>query len=117
MDAQLKAQWIAALRSGEYRQGEGKLRDGGNYCCLGVLCDIVDPGAWEDDTFFYDGRYVGGSLPGSIALSTLGEAGPFPNVDGILPFEDRTNSVVSLAMLNDDGMPFDRIADIIEWAF
>ncbi len=40
MKAEVKAQLIADLRSGEYRQGHGVLRrDGGSYCCLGVLCE------------------------------------------------------------------------------
>lgn len=45
LDADLKARWIAALRSGEYKQGQSSLFDGKGYCCLGVLlrvqgCDI-----------------------------------------------------------------------------
>lgn len=32
--------WIAALRSGEYKQGEGSLFDGDSYCCLGVGCVV-----------------------------------------------------------------------------
>lgn len=33
--------WIAALRSGEYQQGNGLLRNFKNeYCCLGVACKI-----------------------------------------------------------------------------
>ena len=32
--------WIEALRSGEYRQGRRRLRQGDRYCCLGVLCDL-----------------------------------------------------------------------------
>jgi len=36
----LMKRWIAALRSGEYKQGRGQLVDNGKYCCLGVLCDI-----------------------------------------------------------------------------
>lgn len=33
-----KAKWIAALRSGEYKQGRGQLYDINNntYCCVGV---------------------------------------------------------------------------------
>src|ERR1700722_19140718 len=40
MDPALKAKWVAALRSGEYKQGDGKLhnRTDDSYCCLGVLC-------------------------------------------------------------------------------
>lgn len=41
MKADLKAKWIAALRSGEYQQGHGVLRSGDHYCCLGVLCEVA----------------------------------------------------------------------------
>lgn len=49
MDAQLKAKWIEALRSGKYEQARGRLhtRDGG-YCCLGVLCRVADLEIDED---------------------------------------------------------------------
>lgn len=37
--SELKKEWIAALRSGKYKQGRGSLYDDINntYCCLGVL--------------------------------------------------------------------------------
>lgn len=36
-----KAKWVAALRSGKYKQGKGFLLDeNGKYCCLGVACSI-----------------------------------------------------------------------------
>lgn len=54
MNAEVKALWLDALRSGEYQQTKGRLRrdnpidpedldDGYNagYCCLGVLCDLA----------------------------------------------------------------------------
>lgn len=46
MNPEIKARWVAALRSGEYRQGDGFLRihqadDSDLYCCLGVLCDLA----------------------------------------------------------------------------
>ena len=44
MDAQTKAKWVEALRSGKYKQGRGQLRLGDTYCCLGVLCDIMGTG-------------------------------------------------------------------------
>jgi len=42
MNPEIKAKWVAALRSGEYRQTDrGVLNDGeGGWCCLGVLCDL-----------------------------------------------------------------------------
>jgi hypothetical protein len=40
MKADIKTKWVAALRSGEYEQTEGVLRNGNGFCCLGVLCDL-----------------------------------------------------------------------------
>lgn len=37
MDKKLKAKWVKALRSGEYKQAQQKLVYRGKYCCLGVL--------------------------------------------------------------------------------
>lgn len=42
MNPEVKSKWVAALRSGQYKQGQGRLRspqDG--FCCLGVLCDLA----------------------------------------------------------------------------
>jgi len=66
MDAELKAKWLDALRSGKYDQTTGQLRLGSCFCCLGVLCDVVDPKGWDDDnqewhdaTAEEDGNYYG----------------------------------------------------------
>ena len=40
MKADIKAKWLADLRSGKFPQTTGALRNGNGYCCLGVLCDI-----------------------------------------------------------------------------
>jgi len=41
MKAEVKAKWLEALRSGEYRQARRILRgSSGTFCCLGVLCEI-----------------------------------------------------------------------------
>lgn len=43
MDAKLKAEWVKALRSGEYKQTSSTLheRTDNTYCCLGVLCKVM----------------------------------------------------------------------------
>lgn len=45
MTKEFKTNWIAALRSGEYIQGEGKLYqkyvNSERWCCIGVGCHIV----------------------------------------------------------------------------
>jgi hypothetical protein len=46
MDPVMKEKWIAALRSGKYQQGHLRLRTGDAFCCLGVLCDLVDHEGW-----------------------------------------------------------------------
>lgn len=46
MNAEVRRRWLAALRSGEFRQGRGALHqvDGAGvatFCCLGVLCHLA----------------------------------------------------------------------------
>lgn len=52
MDQELKAKWVEALRSGEYKQCKGTLFDGVAYCCLGVLCKVAGrDGDWRAWSF------------------------------------------------------------------
>ena len=44
MNPEIKAKWIEALRSGKYEQGQGKLNKNGKFCCLGVLCEVMNYG-------------------------------------------------------------------------
>jgi len=37
---------LDALKSGKYAHGIGRLRTGDQYCCLGVMCDLVKPDGW-----------------------------------------------------------------------
>lgn len=76
MDAKLKADWIAALRSGEYKQGRAALATAdGKYCCLGVLalagnlCDFAPetPSPLADLVgTFADGSKRSGMIPDSV---------------------------------------------------
>lgn len=36
LPVEFKQKWVLALRSGNYRQGQGYLHNSGYYCCLGV---------------------------------------------------------------------------------
>jgi hypothetical protein len=40
MNQVIKEKWVAALRSGEYKQTKGYLRNKKGYCCLGVLTNF-----------------------------------------------------------------------------
>lgn len=68
MNQEIKKLWIDGLRSGKYRQGQGALKTPyGEYCCLGVLCDIYREvtgfGEWVD------GAYQSFNESNSISLS------------------------------------------------
>lgn len=42
MKEDIKDKWVAALRSGDYKQGMNALyKENGSYCCLGVLCAVL----------------------------------------------------------------------------
>jgi hypothetical protein len=118
MNPEIRARWTTALRSGNYQQGSGALREktahnGEKLCCLGVLCviaeqdgvvtaafnglveDGVDAGLWA-----YDGR------PDYLPESVKDWAG--------LTYANPTSNGRYLANLNDEGWSFARIADAID---
>ena len=100
----LKARWIAALRSGKYQQGAGALRDADNrFCCLGVLCDIVESRGWRQ------------TVPGSWHFhdENTGHTDCAYAPAWVLSIEKQ----IALANMNDrDGKTFAEIADYIELA-
>ena len=62
MKADIKTRWVEALRSGHYKQGKGQLRPtSDSYCCLGVLCDIMNPEGWtlDDGLYIFEDRFFG----------------------------------------------------------
>lgn len=108
MNPEIKAKWVAALRSGEYQQGRERLRAANDkFCCLGVLCDIHSketgtPWQYGDiDRNVYCGKTA--FLPESVAdWAELTHVGPY------------IQSIGSLTNLNDGGSTFPQIADLIE---
>lgn len=100
LDPELKAKWIAALRSGEYKQAKGVLWDRTNdsYCCHGVLCRVLG----KDDEYI------------------LANLGMIPNFDGypeiLRPINGLDEGDIGrhLAALNDTGISFNEIANWIE---
>lgn len=128
MNPAIKAEWLARLRgegehAGKWVQGQCALRlkapEGmqERYCCLGVLCDIVDPAGWSDplhnSTLRID-RYGHGTQgkTGAPDVSVYVAAGldvKDPRVDELIKMNDgiqgqRTHS-------------FSEIADYIEKEF
>ena len=116
MDTKIKADWIAALRSGDYIKGRGQLREtdlstgATSFCCLGVLCNLhaiahpkIAAAQSVNDAYMQRSDY----LPTSVEIWA-----DLSGTDGAY----RT-STDSLANDNDAGKSFEQIAGIIEREF
>jgi hypothetical protein len=104
MDADLKKRWVKALRSGKYEQGRERLRQTGDarkhaYCCIGVLCNIVDRRGWLDDD----------EQPHKLANDCEEMSPPNRERAGLSGEEQ-----AALINMNDNGASFVEIADYIE---
>jgi hypothetical protein len=132
------ADFVAALRSGEYEQTLnqlGKVNDGcvKTYCCEGVAVeryadDVGYHSRWSrgnlvlidhDDNEGVD--YADDDFWEALALNTHPDNGTSTTFAFILPqgLDVRDTGAVAIAYmaLNDDGLTFAQIADLIEWQF
>lgn len=104
--------WVAALRSGEYKQGRTQLKWGDTYCCLGVLCEISgkDYDDYADNITEEVRRWAGmnsrdGELPKDYKTKT--DKGHFKYTRFLWRLNDVTNS-------KGKSWSFKQIANIIE---
>lgn len=121
MNRQIRDRWIAALRSGQYEQGQGALNDGGRFCCLGVLCELaVADGVLARKTSGNDSlvRYV---VPGDPQQEATGALPPavrqWAGINGgdgdiMMSAGPRRFGVIELNDL--DHATFDQIATVVE---
>jgi len=143
MKPEIKAAWVAALRSGEYEQGDGNLQKEGKFCCLGVLCEIavkqfdldIDvraEGLYSEDDSTVVTLYNEQSafLPSAVQdwAGMDDNGGYFDQPVHVLDGEIVTptpamwgqygpTEVRTLYLLNDGGVSFDAIANVIEEKF
>lgn len=117
---EFKYLWIAALRSGKYKQAQGVLKSDTGFCCLGVACDLADPQTWRRMEH-YD-EETGQSFECDDAWVTAAGNDELPDKPD-LPEEvfkaldeDRGDFRVmdKLAEMNDHGKTFAELADWIE---
>lgn len=102
MNPELKAKWIAALRSGKYQQGKDRLRTHDNkFCCLGVLCDINDNSGWQQQ----HSKWI---------YTKNGQSTEFYLDPFLKDFELTDKVQTQLSVMNDKGKNFNQIADAIE---
>ena len=100
MISDMKDKWLIALRSGDYVQTQGVLKDNQGFCCLGVILDIINPENWiPDEVLTWD---------------------HWENEDSILPDFVRKDlhltpdNQCKLISMNDSDCSFETIADWIE---
>lgn len=100
MNAQQKRvmeRWAKELRSGRRRQGRTQLRTrNGEECCLGVLCDMVNPDGWKGTNHLGFSGFPADEVRDAAGLSYI--------------------DAVELYHLNDSARAtFEEIADVVDW--
>lgn len=111
MREDIKAQWIAALKSGDYQQGQSALKNFNDeqptYCCLGVLCDLY---AQAQDENFWRNRNL--DVVTEILPKTVQEWAELPAPIVRVLYNGREQR---LAWLNDeDKLSFTQLAELID---
>lgn len=142
MNPAIKKLWTDALRSDRFKDRQGKdvlhrrgaMPEDDRFCCLGVLCVLAEEAGVVVKTPAFSHAYLGSNvviedipcwmyrdrngvvndsdmsvLPQSVvSWAGLDDVNPLAAVDvEEMQFDD-------LATLNDSGVTFDRIADLIE---
>lgn len=114
MPRKLKADWLRALRSGKYKQGEGALErqfpDGRVLnCCLGVLCRIGNVSSRTKERPTLGSNLV--AFEGGVGYVSSYD---FPTDDVRESFGLSHPLMLELANINDDGWEdFRAIAQVI----
>jgi hypothetical protein len=119
MNSEMKTDWVAALRSGDYAQGQGCLRHQKDnqpdvFCCLGVLADLIKTNeewligergavylAWGDTAHHNEKNYQNNELPPAMKLRA-----------GI--HREDCKKLIRMNDDNDNGLSFTQIANWIE---
>lgn len=118
LNPEVKAKWLAALRSDEYPQGRGALHrqypdDTETFCCLGVLCEIgVKDEVFERLSVSRDNRLhklAQYSFAGSLRISSIMPESDIREWAGL-----DVRACDDLAEANDEGRSFHDIANFIE---
>jgi hypothetical protein len=116
MKSEIKELWIDALISGEYEKGTGALREDDTFCCLGVLCDLHRKQSVGAKWVKFEGKHmylgVNSYLPDEVAIWAGLEEHQDSYNPGYLD-KDSGEGLTRLSELNDDGVPFVKIAEII----
>ena len=107
-------EWVAALRSGEYKQGKDVLADTHRtkHCCLGVLCEVAIEKGLEVEVETRVGHAVMFDNSKAFLPHTVADWAGMKTRMGEV--EEGSTTVLSLMAMNDSGHTFGGIADVIE---
>lgn len=124
---EIKQLWTTALRSGDYKQGRGALRNDNNeMCCLGVLCNLhaqahPEIAAAQKDPEVYMGDHV---LPPKAVMMWAFDVQDNGKIDYHVKFREdgidergryTHQGCTALVELNDDAeYSFKQIANVID---
>lgn len=97
--------WMKALRSGEYKQTEGRLRRDNSFCYLGVLYDLaVKDGGTPWGSFWH--KPEGAFISESNGL-------PPPEITSFMFGDEHWVIANFIAEANDSGLNFQQMANLI----
>jgi hypothetical protein len=130
MKETIAKKWVQALRSGRYKQGKDLLKKitkkQERHCCLGVLCDLYNkeqklknkPPIKQKIERDISNRYdvVRFGTTAELLPTTVRRWAGVKTSDGMILFEDYIRRD-SLSSLNDQGVTFKSIANLIEKHF
>ena len=105
--------WVAALRSGEFKQGYGTLGGPWNgYCCLGVACVVFERETGKKLPKRSNRKYATNQLIGPMddVRRWIGLSTPY----GVFAEEAGIPSDTLAAINDSEKFGFNEIADIIE---
>lgn len=111
MNNVIKSKWVEALRSGEYKQGQGRLNDRDLFCCLGVLCEVLIK---DEDAEL--NSLIKNKVPCAFDLDCMS----YDNDSKVVPNRVRLAADLSVRQVhdlisrNDSGFTFEQIAEYIE---
>ena len=114
MNPIIKDMWVKALKSGEFKQGTEFLERDGKYCALGILSllSLVEGQCTYNQV---DGLGRFDNKRYTLSYNTLTWAGmDLENFKAEVIYE---GELTSIADLNDRGLSFQKLAQIIERKF
>lgn len=117
------AEWVKALRSGDYEQGQDYLCRDGKFCCLGVLCEIQElpKEVVEGDIYYVFEGLESYATKRALQQSAIPAAARATILEDLNLRQTVTDEVgdgrslhTHLICMNDEGKSFTEIADYIE---